>query len=104
MNVYNKILVELNKNSTLKQQYNNLVKLRYSTEERELRKYIDAWLNVLDGAENFRLRKLYARTSELLNSSSNIKQNLIDYCNDVIWSKKPEWQILAERNDWRPPV
>lgn len=104
MNVYQKVLVELDKNSSIKSQYNNLVKLMHSTEDKQLRSLIDAWLNVLVNAERYRVGKLHNHLAQLLNTNDYIKQNLRDYCNEVIWSKKPEWQILAERYGWRPPV
>lgn len=28
---------------------------------------------------------------------------LVDYCRRKIMLKKPEWQVLAERNGWTPP-
>lgn len=30
-------------------------------------------------------------------------RHLLQYCEAALKSKKPEWQILAERNGWTPP-
>jgi len=35
--------------------------------------------------------------------NNQIVQNLIQYCNYMVGEKKPEWQLLAERNGWTPP-
>ena len=32
-----------------------------------------------------------------------VRQDLEDYCMKRIQSKKPEWQILAERHGWVKP-
>lgn len=55
MTVYQKVLVELDKSGTYKSQYNSLVKLKYSTEDKKLRSLIDAWLIVLSDAEGYRV-------------------------------------------------
>lgn len=102
MTVYQKVLIELDKSGTYKSQYNSLVKLKYLTEDKKLRDLIDAWLVVLSDAESYRVRKLFNHLTELLNTNMYVKQGLRDYCNDAILSKKPEWQILAERYGWRP--
>lgn len=104
MTVYQKVLVELDKNSSIKTQYNNLVKLMHSSEDKQLRSLIIAWLNVLSNAEHYRVGKMSSHLTQLLNTNACVKQDLRDYCNDIIWSKKPEWQVLAERYGWRPPV
>lgn len=104
MTIYQKVLVELDKNSSIKTQYNNLVKLMHSSEDKQLRSLINDWLNVLANAECYQVRKLPNRLTQYVNTNSYIQQNLRDYCNDIIRSKKPEWQILAERYGWRPPV
>lgn len=104
MTNYQKVLVELDKNSSIKAQYNNLVKILYSTEDRQLKFFINSWLNVLDNAEHYRVRNLPNHVIGYLNENSHVKQNLIDYCNDIIRTSKPEWQILAEKHGWKPPV
>jgi hypothetical protein len=102
MDIYNKVLMELDKTSSLKSKINNLVKLYYSTEDRKLRDYIEQWRCVLLDAETFRERKLPISSVECMNEKSYIKNKLIDYCNECIMSRKPEWQILAERYGWKP--
>ena len=36
----------------------------------------------------------------LYNAKIAVIKNLIEYCESVIVSKKPEWQVLAERHGW----
>ncbi len=39
----------------------------------------------------------------LEHSSLRGVKSLLAYCQKAIGTKKPEWQILAERNGWQPP-
>lgn len=102
MNVYKKVLVELEKEQSFKAQINNLIKLEYETEDYELKKRIVSWVDTLHNAEIFRQRKLPNHTRELLAERSPVKQELRDYCTTCIQSQQPEWQILALRYGWRP--
>ncbi len=40
----------------------------------------------------------------LYNSTDSQIQILIKYCESIIPTKRPEWQVLAERNGWVPKV
>lgn len=31
-----------------------------------------------------------------------LKKNLKEYCEDILNTQKPQWQIIAERNGWGP--
>lgn len=102
MNVYKKVLVELEKEQSFKTQMNNLIKIEYETEDYELKKRISNWCDVLHNAEIYSKRKLYNHAKELLAQRSAIRQELRDYCTTCIQSQQPEWQILALRYGWRP--
>lgn len=102
MNVYKKVLVELEKEQSFKAQINNLIKLEYETEDYELKKRIVNWVDILHNAEIYRQGKLFITAKEYLAERSPVKQELRDYCTTCIQSQQPEWQILALRYGWRP--
>lgn len=86
--MYKKVLIALNKDTTLRAQYNELVKIEYSTEDRELRKCIRAWKQVLESALTYQSRKLYQNSTEVLTVNLMVRQDLEDYCMKRIQSKK----------------
>lgn len=102
MNVYKKVLVELEKEQSYKSQINNLIKLEHETEDYELKKQIVSWVDILRNAETYRQGKLFNHARELLAERSPVKQELRDYCTTCIQSQQPEWQILALRYGWIP--
>lgn len=103
MNNYQKTLYELSKDSSLVSKYNNLMKIYYSTEDFKLKDLIRNYAGVLQTAEEYRKNKLPSHCQNTLSNGRSLYQNLYDYCTEVRMSKKPEWQILAERYNWRPP-
>ncbi len=38
----------------------------------------------------------------LINGQNSEITELVNYCKKFITQKKPEWQVLAERNGWIP--
>lgn len=102
MNIYNKVLVELDKNQSFKVQQNNLVKLQYSTEDYELRKRLVSWYEVLQQADGYVKRKLPSHAHTVIMENNYLKEELRDYCRSCIQSQRPEWQIIALKYGWRP--
>lgn len=102
MNIYNKVLVELDKNQSFKTQQNNLVKLQYSTEDYELRKRLVSWYEVLQQADGYMKRKLPSHAHTVIMENNYLKEELRDYCRSCIQSQRPEWQIIALKYGWRP--
>ena len=102
--LYSKVLIELDKKQAIRAQQNNLIKIQYETEDYELRKRIVEWCNILNIADVHVQRKACILAKDLLNSHSDIKQELRDYCTSCIQSRQPEWQILALRYEWTPPI
>lgn len=104
MTIYKKVLLELHKQSTITVQHNNLMKLYYTSEDDMLKGYIRAYCKGLTVAINYSKNKLHSKASDAVSDNIPNKITLANYCEQVILTEKPEWQILAERNGWRPPI
>ena len=73
---------------------NKLNKILVRTEDHILKNAIPPVINLLDSS-NVRI-KVTVRTTQEPHAK------LFKYCKSVIASKKPQWQILAEKNGWGP--
>ena len=102
MNIYKKVLLELNKESTIKSKYNNLMKLFYTTENDYLKNYLRQYCKCLKQAEHYIQNKMPGHAKDAIDNSFQYMVDLSNYCNQMIECEKPEWQIIAERNGWGP--
>ncbi|WP_261841744.1 hypothetical protein [Aliamphritea ceti] len=87
---------------TLSAHLSALGKIRASTEDENLIKAIDSITPHLQRTHAVSKSK----STPLSLDKSGIREinNLIFSCEKIIGSKKPQWQILAERNGWGPKV
>lgn len=104
MLIYTKILLELHKESSLVAQHNNMMKMFYQTEDSVLKEYLHNYCKGLSEANRCNKQKLYQKASDIISNNIPNKVVLMQYCEQMVNSKKPEWQILAERNGWKPPI
>lgn len=104
MTVYKKCLLEISKQSTFTSKHNSLMKVYYETEDYVLKDYIRRYAECLAEAGHYQKAKLPSHCQRAVQGSEQVKQMLIDYCQQVEMSRKPEWQILAERYGWTPPA
>ena len=103
--VYRDVVIQLEKNYTFTQYntlYNSLRKLYITTEDIELQKLLFEYTRIIQDVALYGQRKLTLRASEIVSIALPYKQSLYNYCQKVLASEKPEWQIIAERNGWRP--
>lgn len=100
MNIYRKVLLELVKDEKWATKYNNLQKLRFSTEDEVLISLLVEYCNMIKDISSYIQRKLFQHAQNLIGESLTVRVKLDNYCNEVIRSQKPEWQIMAERNGW----
>lgn len=105
--IYKKVLLELEKETSVMQKYNKLLSYRADTEDSVLVQLIGSCL-LCYLLMNFYLSMDYCKYKkfisefEKLESDLNVHEhNLVEYCNEMVDSLKPEWQILAERNGWK---
>lgn len=77
-----------------------LGKVRAKTEDSNLISSIDALILELQRAHAGSKNKSIPVCMEKF--TLHEAKNLLAYCNKMIGTKKPEWQILAERHGWAP--
>lgn len=104
MDIYSSILFEIAKESSLQSKHNNLMKFYYKTEDIKLKELLRVYAEYLKEANDYQKRKLYSNCSRTINEGYTAKQALSDYCTELKMRGKPEWQVLAERYGWQPPV
>ena len=103
--VYNDVLIAIDKCITISGYttlYSSLVKIYHNTEDEILQGYILNYTELIKHIPPYNKAKLISKTRELIQSSKEHKDILYKYCNSVIMSGKPEWQVIAERNGWKP--
>jgi len=100
MSSYEDVLESLANFRTLAAHITALGKIRLETEDEKLKKGIEAVIYQLQIAH----AQVKSKSIPVSVENSNIQAAnvLIAYCNQVIGTRKPEWQILAERNGWVP--
>lgn len=104
MSVYKKVLLELEKQCKAQAKGNSLLKLKYNTEDVVLQRYLDECAKVYFGVACYHSGKLFSTAKNYFDSNKFVIDRVKDYCNNMIMSGKPEWQIMAERNGWKPSV
>jgi hypothetical protein len=94
------VLVE---HGTLSSFINRLNKVSIATEDHELRKAITPVVEYLEKSlQSFPNNKKSAKLTLKPSSDMPPLKTLARYCLECIQSKKPQWQIIAERHGWGP--
>lgn len=101
MSSYEKTLSSLKEIKTAASHLTALGKIRATSEDTNLVRAIDALVRELQSSHARSTSKSTPFSLEAATAPEAI--NLIKYCKQAIGNKKPEWQILAERNGWTPP-
>ena len=104
INEYEKALVILRESSTPKSKNNALIKLSVTTSDQEFKELIDAAAR----GYSYYIKPGYSRNAETLPCNHTtwleymvpLKKELKEYCESMLAAKKPQWQVLAERNGW----
>ena len=74
------------------------------TEDSKLKTLIQNTLTLLQKAHANPNVKGKSTPGNLYNATQPPIKALIQYCEQFIEIKKPQWQVLAERNGWTPPT
>lgn len=82
---------------------NKLIKLKLSTEDEKVHEYIDSLIEHINEAKRLHYKRLYMASSEEFKVIEALNAEIIEYCDKILNTNKPEWMILAERNGWIPP-
>lgn len=104
MTMYKKTLLELSKKVPITTQHNNLMKIYYSTEDDILKEYIHNFCKGLAVADRYAKSKLPMKAQDAISDNIPNKITLANYCEQMVSTEKPEWQVLAERHGWTPPM
>lgn len=102
LSVYERTIVSLSEYRTISSHITALGKIKITSEDH----VITTMIRYIAYDLQERHRNKYSSNStpvSLERWNNQIVQNLIQYCNFMIGTKKPEWQILAEKNGWTPP-
>jgi hypothetical protein len=96
MSIYEEVLKSVSETKTLAQHITRLGKLKIDTEDTKLMQLLENFVN--------RLQRLHASSKTkstpitLDQISRAVALDLLKYCAEHKKSKKPEWEILAERH------
>lgn len=98
---YEKTVSTLSAHKTIAKHISDLDKVKEKSEDDKLNQELHSLILELQSVHG-RLKNKSA-ISALSDGSSKEVKAIIQYCKNHITSKKPEWQILAERYGWTPP-
>ena len=100
--MYEETIVVLKDLRTVASHITNLGKIMNKSEDQQLKTLLGTVITSLQRAHVSPKVKGKSTPGNLYNLADLGIKNLIKYCESAIGSKKPEWQILAERNGWAP--
>jgi hypothetical protein len=75
-----------------------------TTEDQQLKKLLAVLIMDLQRMHVRPNFKFKSTPFNLINGENSEIVNLVNYCKKFIIEKKPEWQVLAERNGWVPKL
>ena len=101
MSTYEKTIKSMSEVKTMSSHLTSLGKIKIASEDGRLNSAIENLIRELQYAHANSKHK--STPISLASGSSQEIQAIINYCKSAIGTKKPEWQILAERNGWTPP-
>lgn len=102
MNTYDKTLQSLCETKSVSSHIKSLGKIKVETEDTLLKQRLDDAITELQALYANPKNKNKSLPISLEKGTSSDVQELIKYTKQAIGYKKPEWQILAERNGWQP--
>jgi hypothetical protein len=100
MSIYQKTLNSLMEVKTMSSHMAALGKIKVPSEDTALNQLIEAVIRELQ--IEYATRKSKSTPVSLDKATAPEFKRLVEYCQRAIGSKKPEWQILAERHGWAP--
>lgn len=95
---YETVLTALLSHTTLPNTINKLTKVWISTEDEEFKRGLGIILGHLNNEAHNRI----AKSRNPISIKVQPYKPLADYCHKCINSKKPKWQLIAEKNGWAP--
>lgn len=83
---------------------NQLIDFKINTEDTILVVKIEGLLACFNEVRRLKNIKMTMKCGNEFMRLSSLRDDLIEYCDRMLNSGKPEWMILAERNGWKPPT
>lgn len=102
MTTYEETIGSLKEMRTIASHITKIGKIMNKTEDEKLRDLLGNLITSLQKAHANPNIKSKSTPGNLYNANSIYVKHVINYCNNFIEEKKPEWQILAERHGWGP--
>ncbi|MGR0116419.1 hypothetical protein [Ralstonia pseudosolanacearum] len=109
MTRYEEVISALKDMRTITSHITNLSKIQVKTEDNQLAALLGKLVTGLQqihrnaSASKSKVKGLTTPGNLYDRPETEIRQ-LIHYCQAHILPKKPEWQVLAERHGWTPPL
>jgi hypothetical protein len=100
LTVYEETIAVMKDLRTVASHITNLGKVMNKSEDQQLKNLLHKVITVLQiehARPNFKGK---STPLSVYHSKDLAIKDLIKYCENAIGTKKPEWQILAERNGW----
>ena len=101
MKSYENILKSVKEAKTIASHITALGKVRAKTEDQVFVSKIDAAIASLQNAHAKATKGKSTPTCLDKANDASVK-SLIEHCQKSVANKKPEWQVIAERNGWGP--
>lgn len=102
MTIYEKIINELHQMHTIVNHIKKLGNLLPEIQDSKLKALLEATVTGLRRAHADPRVKNKSTPGNLYGLKENTVVQLVQYCENAIGIKKPEWQVEAERNNWGP--
>jgi len=100
---YESVLGTLVDYGTLASIINKFNRVHITTEDADLRKLIEPVIAGIDKVlRDLPISKKSVRASLRQQLKVEPYKSVVEYCQKCIGSKKPQWQIIAERHGWGP--
>ncbi|CEP34823.1 MULTISPECIES: hypothetical protein [unclassified Halomonas] len=102
MTIYEETVDALKEMETVASHIKSLGKIMNKTEDAKLKQLLGKVITKLQTSHANPKVKGKSTPGNLYNVKDLHIESLIKYCENIIPTKRPEWQILAERNGWAP--
>jgi hypothetical protein len=100
--MYEKTISTLRDMKTLALHIKSLGEIMNITEDPQLKHFLQNVIISIQKAHANPKIKNKSTPQSLIDIKDDTISSLVKYCTNFIGSKKPEWQVLAERNGWVP--
>jgi hypothetical protein len=107
MTRYEEVMSALRDTRTIANHIANLGKIWARTEDQQLQILLGNVISTLQSVHASGVKakaKGLTTPGNLINATYPAIRPLIQYCQSKIGAQQPEWQVLAERYGWTPPV